>query len=63
MRQSYRRVLIVLLLSFVFGLAGCQQKGTAEKAGQKIDQATESAEKKIEKAGKAVADKVEKARD
>lgn len=59
MRQSYRGIFIVLFLSFVLGLAGCQQKGTAEKAGQEVDQATESAGEKIEKAGEAVAEKIE----
>ena len=39
---------IVVLLAFVLGLAGCQQEGTAEKAGKKIDKAAEKAGKKIE---------------
>jgi hyperosmotically inducible protein len=34
----------------VLVLAGCQQKGTAEKAGQKIDQAAEEAGTKMGKA-------------
>jgi hyperosmotically inducible protein len=61
MRQSYRGFFIVFFLAFVLGLTGCQQEGTAEKAGQKIDQAAESAGKKIEKAGEAVVEKAEKA--
>ena len=60
MKLSYRGLFILFCLVFVFGLAGCQQEGTAEKAGQKIDQAAESAGKKIEKTGEAVAEKVEK---
>jgi len=51
----------VMFIAFVFGLAGCQQEGTAEKAGQKIDQAAESAGKKVEKASEAVITKAEKA--
>jgi hyperosmotically inducible protein len=61
MKLSYRGLFIVFFLSFVLGLAGCQQEGTAEKAGKKVDQAAESAGKKIEKAGEAVAEKVDKA--
>jgi hyperosmotically inducible periplasmic protein len=63
MKLSYRSLFIVLFLSSVLGLASCQQKGTAEKAGQKIDQATESAGQKIEDAGEAVVEKVKKNRD
>ncbi len=61
MRRSYRGLFFVMFIAFVFGLAGCQQEGTAEKAGQKIDQAAESTGKKVEKAGEAVVEKVEKA--
>jgi len=60
MKLSYRGLFILFCIVFVFGLAGCQQEGTAEKAGQKIDQAAESAGKKVEKAGEAVVEKVEK---
>ncbi|MGR8998744.1 MAG: BON domain-containing protein [Gammaproteobacteria bacterium] len=44
------RVLVIACLSVIFGLAGCQQEGTAEKAGRKIDRAVENAEQKIERA-------------
>jgi hyperosmotically inducible protein len=63
MKLSYRGLFILFCIVFVFGLAGCQQEGTAEKAGQKIDQAAESAGKKVEKAGEAVVEKVEKTGD
>ena len=63
MKLSYRGLFIVFFLSFVLGLAGCQQEGTAEKAGQKIDQAAESAGKKVEKSGEAVVQMVEKTGD
>jgi hyperosmotically inducible protein len=43
------------------GLAGCQQEGTAEKAGQKIDQAAENAGKKLEATKESVGEKTEKA--
>jgi hyperosmotically inducible protein len=60
MKLSYRALLIVFFLFFVLGLAGCQQEGTAEKTGKKVDQVAESAGKKVEKAGEAVVEKVEK---
>ena len=47
---SADRFLVITCLSVVLGLAGCQQEGTAEKAGQKIDRAAENAEQKIEQA-------------
>ena len=40
--------LVITCLSAVLGLAGCQQEGTAEKAGKKIDRAVENAEQKID---------------
>jgi hyperosmotically inducible periplasmic protein len=44
------RVLVIACLFAVLGLAGCQQEGTAEKAGQKIDRVVENAGQKIEQA-------------
>lgn len=50
------RVLVITCLSAVIGLAGCQQEGTAEKTGKKIDRAAEKTEQKIEQ----VTEKAEK---
>ena len=63
MKLTYRGLFTVFFLSFVLGLSGCQQDGTAEKAGKKVDQAAESAGKSMEKAGEAVVEKGEKAGD
>jgi hyperosmotically inducible protein len=52
MSLSYRGFFIVFLLAFVLGLAGCQQEGTVEKAGKKVDKAAEKAGKTIEDQGK-----------
>ncbi|QFY45112.1 BON domain-containing protein [Candidatus Methylospira mobilis] len=41
-------VFFIFFLSAAIGLTGCQQEGSAEKAGQKIDQAAEKAGKKLE---------------
>lgn len=43
------QVLMPALLAVVLGLSGCQQEGTAEKAGQKIDRTVEKGEQKIER--------------
>ena len=60
MNLSHRSFFIVFLLAFVLGLAGCQQKGTAEKAGQKIDQVAEEAGTKMEEANRALGKKTER---
>ena len=44
----------------MLGLAGCQQKGTAEKAGQKIDQAAEEAGTKMGEAKESLGKKAER---
>jgi hyperosmotically inducible protein len=58
MSLSSKGFFIVLLLSFVLGLAGCQQEGPVEKAGKKVDKAAEKAgdkiDKTLEKTGKAI---------
>jgi hyperosmotically inducible protein len=59
--MTYSGFFIVFYLAFIFGLAGCQPEGTAEKAGQKIDKAAERTGQTIEKTGEAVAKKAEKA--
>jgi hypothetical protein len=37
-------------------LAGCEQKGPAQKAGEKVDKAVDSAGKEIQKAGDKLKD-------
>lgn len=54
--------LVVLALAFAFGLAACN-KGPAEKAGEKIDNAAEKASDKIENAADKASDKLEEAGD
>lgn len=61
MRTTSSGYLIVFCLAFIFGLAGCEPEGTAEKTGQKIDKAAESAGQKMEKAGDVIANKAEQA--
>ena len=60
MRLSHRVFFIVFLMAFVLGMAGCQQEGTAEKAGQKVDQTAEKAGQKIGEAKEAGVEKAAK---
>jgi len=57
------KVLVISCLTAVLGLVACQQEGTAEKAGQKIDQAAENAGQKIEKATEKAEIKIEAAKE
>jgi hypothetical protein len=45
--NSLKKIMIALVLVvFVFGAVGCEEKGEAEKAGEKLDKAMEDASKK-----------------
>src|SRR5665811_1176865 len=57
------RVLVIACLSAVLGLIGCQQEGTAEKAGKKIDRAAENAEQKVEQVTEQANKKIEGAKE
>ena len=59
MSLSHRDFFIVVLLSFFLGFAGCEQKGTAEKAGEKVDQAAGKVGEIIEGAKEAISDNAE----
>ena len=56
-------VLVIACLSAVLGLAGCQQEGSAEKAGKKVDRAVENVEKKYDLATTNVDKKIEAAKE
>lgn len=60
---SPNRVLVITCLSTILGLAGCQQEGTAEKAGKKIDRAAENAQQKIEQTTEKAEVKIEAAKE
>jgi hyperosmotically inducible protein len=60
MSLSHRGFFIVVLLSLFLGLAACEQKGTAEKAGEKVDQAAEKVGEKVAGAKEAIDEKAEK---
>jgi hyperosmotically inducible protein len=52
--HCYRRMLAITCVSALFALTACDQKGPAEKAGQKIDQASDKVGKELETAKSAV---------
>jgi hyperosmotically inducible periplasmic protein len=54
---------LVIGLTAALGLAGCDQKGPAEKAGQKIDQAADNAKQNIDNATDNAKQKLETAKD
>jgi hyperosmotically inducible periplasmic protein len=60
---SANRILVITCFSAVLGLAGCQQEGTAEKAGRKIDRAAENTQQKIEQASEKAEVKIEAAKE
>lgn len=58
MSLSHKGFFIVVLLSMFLGLSGCGQNGSAEKAGEKIDQATENAGDQIDQATENAGDQI-----
>ncbi|MDA0692751.1 MAG: transport-associated protein [Nitrospinae bacterium] len=53
MKLFKKAILMVAISIFVMGISGCKEKGTAEKAGEKIDDS-------MQKAGDAAKDLVGK---
>lgn len=66
-RKIMNSLLILLIALFTIGITGCEQEGTMEKAGKKIDQAAKDAGKAtdeaIKDAGKAIEDAKKKVED
>lgn len=57
MTKNHKQIFAALALStFVFALTGCEQKGPAERAGEKIDNAAQKAGEQVEKAGDKIQD-------
>ena len=57
--RSMRITLAVLLAATVLNVAACEQKGPAERAGEKIDKAAQTGADAVATAGSAVKDKVD----
>jgi predicted small secreted protein len=59
-----RNLFVILLMTlFAAGLAGCEQEGPAERAGEQIDEAMQEAGEKMDDAVEEAGDKVEEAGD
>jgi len=43
-------IMIVAMASLMFAITGCENEGSAEKAGKKVDQTLDSLKKKIDDA-------------
>ena len=54
-----KKLLAITCLSTALGLVACQQEGTAEKAGQKIDKAVENAGQKVDLSSKQAEQKMD----
>lgn len=52
-----------LVLAFILGVTGCQEKGPAEKAGEKIDNVASDAKDNAKDALETAGDKIENATD
>ena len=57
--RSMRTVLAVLAAAFMLTAAACEQKGPAEKAGEKIDEAAEKAGDAVATVGAKAGDAVD----
>lgn len=53
-------IALISILAFLgIGTIGCEQKGPAEKAGEKVDKAIEKADEKMEEAGEKAGELME----
>jgi hyperosmotically inducible periplasmic protein len=55
-----KEIAIIVLSLSIFAFTACEQKGTAEKAGEKVDQVAEKVSEKIAGAKEAISEKAEK---
>ena len=47
MKSLQKFMIALVLIVSVMGMVGCEEKGPAEKAGEKLDKAAEDASKKM----------------
>jgi predicted small lipoprotein YifL len=52
MKLRIKMIILAAVACFAFAIAGCGEKGTAEKAGKEVDKAAESAKEAIHDATK-----------
>ncbi len=52
MKLRMKMFVLCAIACFAFGIAGCGEKGTAEKAGKEVDKAIDSSKEKLEEVTK-----------
>jgi outer membrane lipoprotein-sorting protein len=52
MKLRMKMFVLCAIACLAFGIAGCGEKGTAEKAGKEVDKAVDSAKEKFEEVTK-----------
>ncbi|MBK1717034.1 transporter [Thiocystis violacea] len=57
--SSSKSLFLIAFLSAAVGLVGCQQEGTAEEAGKKMDQTAEKAGDRMDAAKESLSEKAE----
>ena len=63
MEATRKLAILLLAVGLGFGIGACERKGTAERAGEKVDKAVDRAGDKVEHAGEKVGDAAERAAD
>ncbi|MDT8443228.1 MAG: hypothetical protein RQ722_02955 [Desulfuromonadales bacterium] len=58
MKSSLPIYILIMVISMVFSLTACKDKGPAEKAGEKIDQAVEETKEDLEQTKEKIEDKM-----
>lgn len=61
--MSKATIAIAMLMVILWTSTGCEQQGTAEKAGEKVDQALQESQNKVETAVEGAGEKLEAAGD
>ena len=63
MVATRKLAILLLAVGLGFGIGACEQKGPAERAGERVDKAVERAGDKVERAGEKVGGAAERAGD
>lgn len=51
MKSKFKKIIVVVaIVSLMFVTIGCENEGSAEKAGKKVDQTIDSIKKKVDDA-------------
>ncbi len=58
MKLRIKMIALAAVACFAFGIAGCGEKGTAEKVGKEVDKAVEETGKEADKAVESAKDAI-----